>query len=151
MFISSEIPRYTVFYDLLEFLEAGNEASEQLRHNIPRLLTRPGTVAQEMEHAQIVSQRREPTYTIPSPQKMSSARASILEERPKISSRGSKQAKERAKTMRDMYLKSRDGAGIQSIRKQNTMVSSMEENWEQEAEQLFKWSQELSFEKTLDF
>ena len=55
--------------------------------------------------------------------------------------------------MRQMYTRGAteetlDPAGGGRL-KQNTFVS-IEENWEQEAEQLFKWSQELSFEKTMD-
>lgn len=152
----SEIPRYTVFYDLLEYLESSHAGvSEHLRENIPRLLTRPSTVAQEIEQANVVSLMKAPPHTPMSPSKMTSARASLLErEKTRNSSRGSKQARERAASMRQMYTRGATEDTLQTTGgrtggKQNTFVS-IEENWEEEAEQLFKWSQELTFEKTMD-
>ena len=87
-FVYSEIPRYTVFYDLLEFLESGHGKSDHLRDNIPRLLTRPSTVAHEMEQAHIIAQMKAPPQTPISPSKMTTARANLLEkERTRNSSR----------------------------------------------------------------
>ena len=93
-----------------------------------------------------------------SPERLAVAKAKLAENKGKTSSRGSRHAKERAQNMRQLYM-----AGAATGReetqevlnnhhniKQNTMISSLEDNWEQEAEKLYQWTQELTFEKTFD-
>jgi hypothetical protein len=125
------IPRHTVFYDLVDFFMNGGRPSEHLQENIPKLLTRPSTRALEIEQARAISAFKAPPQTPVT----ASHKHLVSDNAPQGSSRGSKRAKNRANSMREMYM-SRSG-------KENTFMDLYEDEWEEEAQRLYQWSQEL--------
>ncbi|XP_038049860.1 putative uncharacterized protein CXorf58 [Patiria miniata] len=161
----SVLPRTTILYDVIDYLNrGGNSPSVRLQAEMPMLTARPVTEEMQREHVRIISELREPlAIPIASPTfKPSSSRASTSGH----TSRRSKQAKQRASRMRKMYMEGKaesrgenpsDDEAVGTVAAAQVMSEDFdddrmldddaeEEEWQREADQLYAWTQDLSYE-----
>ncbi|XP_022095200.1 putative uncharacterized protein CXorf58 [Acanthaster planci] len=162
----SVLPRTTILYDVIDYLNrGGNSPSARLQAEMPALTARPLTEEMQRAHVRIISELREPLQIpIPSPTfKPSSSRGST----PGHTSRRSRQAKQRASKMRKMYMASKaesrgenpsydDAVGTVAAAQvvsggyqddeYGMLDDDVEEEWQKEADQLYAWTQDLSYE-----
>ncbi|XP_033124978.1 putative uncharacterized protein CXorf58 [Anneissia japonica] len=143
------LTRSTILYDIVDYLE-GNQASSRLQNEMKALISRPVTQELQREHIRIISELRTPEPLV-LPKSQNTARVSSGSQ----SSRGSRQARQRASKMRRMYQTTNENEpGLQvDVTKSNDekngddyhLVQSGDE-FEEEADQLFTWTQNLSYE-----
>ncbi|XP_071798955.1 uncharacterized protein CXorf58-like [Asterias amurensis] len=164
------LPRTTILYDVIDYLNrGGNAPSKRLQVELPVLTARPVTQEMQREHVRIISELRTPLQiTIPSPTfKPTSARPSTSGQ----TSRRSRQAKQRASRMKRMYMESKaqsqggnvayDPVGTVAAAQTAPGSGPYEEDdeemdygmdgdegeeWEREADQMYAWTQDLSYE-----
>ncbi|XP_002736551.1 uncharacterized protein CXorf58-like [Saccoglossus kowalevskii] len=153
----SALPRTTILYDIVDYMRCGSP-SDRLRKEMPLLMARPITQEIQLAHIRTISQLRSiPITPAPTPKSGLASRQSI----PGLSARRSRQAKERAYKMRQVYTmpldhKQADGDIENSFRREKTVPANMpgktediqedaeEEDWEKEADKLYTWTQGLS-------
>lgn len=156
-----DLPRRTIFYDVVDYLY-NQRMTPALQEQIPILVQRPVSQEVKVQHIRAVSHIRSPTLPggpLPTPK---SKLSGYMSHPP--SSRRSKQARARAMKMRKMYGLDKDGPRLDS--REPTALSEEPneyfekydiageegedgEEWEQEANKLYEWTQELSFNDEL--
>ncbi|XP_067949647.1 uncharacterized protein CXorf58-like [Watersipora subatra] len=148
------IPRQTIFYDIMDFLHHKN-LTKRLQEEMPLLAKSPVNADIEFRHIETISRMSTPPATQHSPTKVSI---------PLKSGRRSKQAKQRVEQMRKMYglltdtmiiqvtlvailldLHLDSVCKLQAVERQEEV--SDEEGLGEEADKLFQWTQELSFDE----
>lgn len=92
----ADVPRYTIFYDIVQFLYSG-KVSRQLQQQIPSLLVKPVTAEIQMQHFKIISALRcsSQVYNHRVPRKLSFDSCDTK--------RRSKQAIKRVSRMKEVY------------------------------------------------
>lgn len=174
-----DVPRHTIFYDIVEFLYIG-KLSRHLQQQLPNLLLKPVTPEIQLQHLKIISALRcsvQPSY-YRIPQNLLSNFQSTK--------RRSKQAIERVSKMKELYkhekkesLNSKDvcvepqygshvslDLPVDICLENSSSISTLEicplhslsspaENeydmneWDREAYQLYKWTQQLSVDNLI--
>ncbi|XP_041483306.1 putative uncharacterized protein CXorf58 [Lytechinus variegatus] len=159
------LPRTTILYDIIDYLNRGS-ISDRLRPEIPLLTTRPLTQEEQLKHIKLISKLRTPLLSpIPSGSVAPSRGPS-----PGVTSRRSRQARQRASKMRKMYMSPTEDPDMVP---QNTARTERlpgpdndqssptprhldhhgnygdafdgeVEEWEDEADKLYTWTQNLS-------
>ncbi|CAH1245754.1 CXorf58 [Branchiostoma lanceolatum] len=156
------LPRQSIMYDIVEYLYHTGTPSSRLQADLPILMSRPITQEIQLQHIQAISQLRTPP---PAPCTTAQSRT-----RPRPlssggrSQRGSKQAKKRAQQMRKLYQQEGKEVGNVSSPRQHPpeghgeggvpggrgeylgVPGEDQEDWEQEADKLYEWTQELNFD-----
>ncbi|XP_033759403.1 putative uncharacterized protein CXorf58 isoform X1 [Pecten maximus] len=171
-----DLSRRTIFYDIVDFLY-NQRISPRLAGEIPILIQRPLSQEIKIQHIRAISQLRSETVILNAPLPTPKSKMSGLINGPsQQSSRRSRQAKIRAMKMRKMYgmdkapeLYSEFGSRLDS--REPTALSEEPDDyldklgitgedgeeeeeagaeaWEKEAEKLYEWTQELSFNDEL--
>ncbi|XP_078612468.1 uncharacterized protein CXorf58-like isoform X4 [Branchiostoma floridae x Branchiostoma japonicum] len=148
------LPRQSIMYDIVEYLYHTGTPSSRLQEDLPILMSRPITQEIQLQHIQAISQLRTPP---PAPCTTAQSR-----NRPRPlssggrSQRGSKQAKKRAQQMRKLYQQE-GKEGLETVPGSTPlkdmvreeylgMTGEDQEDWEQEADKLYEWTQELNFD-----
>ncbi|KAK1169389.1 putative uncharacterized protein CXorf58 isoform X1 [Acipenser oxyrinchus oxyrinchus] len=143
------LPRTTIMYDIVEYAETGS-LSDRLRGELPGLLVRP--LSQDMLLLQLRAVSKLSSPLVPQSSMASVHRPTLRSSTPQCSSRRSDRARRKAAKMRRLYGLDSDPAkheegqtdidpGVLSSRTQEES-----EQWEEEADRLYIWTQELSLE-----
>ncbi|XP_071950456.1 uncharacterized protein CXorf58-like [Antedon mediterranea] len=142
------LTRSTILYDIVDYIE-GNQASPRLKSEMKALISRPITQDMQREHIRIISELRsvDPLVLVKS---ANTARGTSAGR----SSRGSRQAKQRADKMKRMYQSANENEpGLQfDVTLLNEGVNNSFElpqsgdELEEEADQLYTWTQNLSYD-----
>ncbi|XP_019644979.1 PREDICTED: putative uncharacterized protein CXorf58 [Branchiostoma belcheri] len=148
------LPRQSIMYDIVEYLYHTGTPSSRLQEDLPILMSRPITQEIQLQHIQAISQLRTPP---PAPCTTAQSRT-----RPRPlssggrSQRGSKQAKKRAQQMKKLYQQEGkeglepvpSGTPLDEVGRDQYLGAPGEdqEDWEQEADKLYEWTQELNFD-----
>ncbi|CAF1163438.1 unnamed protein product [Adineta steineri] len=93
-----DIPRYTIFYDIMSYMESGNITSD-LRDKLPILLVQPYSSSVQLQHIELLKQIRL------TPVSRTSRTNSTFTKKTLPSARRSRRAVENASKMRESYLK----------------------------------------------
>ncbi|XP_030837862.1 putative uncharacterized protein CXorf58 [Strongylocentrotus purpuratus] len=165
------LPRTTILYDIIDYLNRGS-MSDRLRPEIRLLTSRPLTQEMQLKHIKLISKLRTPLLTpIPAGSLPPSRGPS-----PGVTSRRSRQAKQRASKMRKMYMSPTEDPDMvpqntarterlpgpgnhqssptprfdhhvnqDAFDDEDAMDGDME-GWEDEADKLYTWTQNLSME-----
>ncbi|XP_064615141.1 uncharacterized protein CXorf58-like [Liolophura sinensis] len=143
-----DVPRHTMFYDIVDYLYS-HRISDRLRAEVPLLMVRPINQGIQRQHIKIVSQFRPlPTvYTAPVSTHIGSHPIQYTG-----TERRSRQARLRAKKMRKAFGISERGdpeyGGDEGLEGMGVVgaLEGGDDDWEDEANKLYEWTQELSFE-----
>ncbi|ELT96341.1 hypothetical protein CAPTEDRAFT_219983 [Capitella teleta] len=133
------LPRHTIFYDIIDYLY-NQKMSSLLQAELPTLLANPLSRDVQLRHIQIITKARPvaPVETKAPP------KSNYVLPTTQQSGRRSKQAKARAVRMRQAYDQ---GSEVTSQRRSRRALMRSEE--EEEADRLYEWTQELSFDELL--
>ncbi|CAH1781799.1 unnamed protein product [Owenia fusiformis] len=145
------IPRYTIFHDVIDYLY-NQKLSPSLAEELPTLLSRPITQEIQLRQIKLISRIRTPPLAPCSTPKgkFSSPQSSTA--------RRSKQARIRALKMKRMYgleateqkpsdiSENRETKLTFDLPNEDDDLDKMDEHWEIEADKLYEWTQDLSFE-----
>ncbi|XP_005092727.1 putative uncharacterized protein CXorf58 [Aplysia californica] len=159
------LPRHTIFFDVVDFAY-NNRLTPRLKEEIPILLSRPVTQEVQVRHIKAISKMRTPVYPFgpfPTPSK---SKLSGAVSHSQMSSRRSKQAKQRALKMRKVYSRelgdeekgefmseagdmedyfAKLGGDETEMFEEEEVGEMGDEDWDKEANKLYEWTQELSF------
>ncbi|XP_071477892.1 uncharacterized protein CXorf58-like [Diadema antillarum] len=112
------LPRTTILYDIIDYLSRGSP-SDRLRPEIPVLTARPITQEMQLKHIKLISKLRTPFLPSIPPGTLTSSRATPTSS-PGVTSRRSRQARQRASRMRKLYMSPTDES---MLAPQNTVIS----------------------------
>ncbi|XP_053312871.1 uncharacterized protein CXorf58 homolog [Spea bombifrons] len=147
------VPRTTIMYDIVDYAESGT-LSDRLKQEMKLLLQVPNTEDIQRRQLSAITQVRSPA---PPP---SSAVSAFLSSphAPRHSSRRSQKARLKVAKMRRIYgLEKEDHTSnstevntsqVYNLNEKLDQVAFSDEDWEEEAEKLYTWSQGLSVDET---
>ncbi|KAM3932867.1 uncharacterized protein CXorf58 homolog [Leptodactylus fuscus] len=149
------VPRTTLMYDIVDYAESGT-LSSRLREEMNFLLQLPHTEDVQCQQLSAVSQVRSP---VPPPSSaISSYLSSLYSATPRHSSRRSQKARLKVAKMKRLYNPGKAEQDQDDIRVVNRKLFSGQEqsnqamisddDWDEEAERLYAWSQNLSLEES---
>uniref|UniRef100_A0A8C5WLB2 Uncharacterized protein n=1 Tax=Leptobrachium leishanense TaxID=445787 RepID=A0A8C5WLB2_9ANUR len=150
------MPRTTIIYDIVDFAESGT-LSDRLKQEMTLLLQVPHNEEVQRRQLRAMTQIRSPVP--PPPSAISTHWSSLQTEALSHSSRRSHRARSKVAKLRRIYGLERqpedstyDTTGISSkqiYRKENLdQAVFSDEDWDEEAQKLYEWSQGLSTEDT---
>lgn len=158
-----DLSRRTIFYDIVDYLY-NQRMSPRLELELPILVQRPVSQEIKLQHIRAISTLRtaESVPQVP----MHTPKSKLSQSYSQPSSRRSKQARLRALKLRKMYGLDREGSNLKLDSREPTAVSEEPDDyfdkygitgeegddgdeWEQEANKLYEWTQELSFNDDL--
>ncbi|XP_078513912.1 uncharacterized protein CXorf58 homolog [Lissotriton helveticus] len=158
------LSRTTIMYDIVDYAQSG-KLSKRLQEELTFLLLKPQNEEAQYKQLAAVTRVRSP---MPPPTSLASTSRSTLQSASsRLSARRSQHALQKVAKMRRVYgqvkekegqnsetmhqanqsnLIDIDGSGTSPEQEMNTHDILSDEDWEEEAEKLYAWTQELTFE-----
>ncbi|XP_040194195.1 putative uncharacterized protein CXorf58 homolog isoform X3 [Rana temporaria] len=149
------MPRTTIMYDIVNYAESGT-ISDRLKDEIKLLLQIPRTEDIQQRQISAITQYRSPAP--PPSSAISAYLSSHYSVAPRNTSRRSHKARLKVQKMKRVYGLGNEGQDLTDtgdvtqrrfLGKQNTLNQAVfsDDDWEEEAEKLYAWSQGLSLEE----
>ncbi|XP_018426288.1 PREDICTED: putative uncharacterized protein CXorf58 homolog [Nanorana parkeri] len=147
------MPRTTIMYDIVNYAESGT-LSDRLKDEIKLLLQIPGNEVIQQTQLSAVAQYRSPAP--PPSSAISTCLSSHYSVAPRNTSRRSHRARLKVQKMKRLYGLEKEGQDLTDTDQRqfpdgkntfNQVVFS-DDDWEEEAEKLYAWSQGLSLEES---
>ncbi|KAG9485738.1 hypothetical protein GDO78_008693 [Eleutherodactylus coqui] len=150
------MPRTTLMYDIVDYAESGT-LSSRLKEEMKLLLQMPHSVAVQRRQLSAVTQLRSPQP--PPSSAISTYLSSIYSAAPRNSSRRSQKARLKVAKMKRIYGPGKEEQEQYDTRVVNQQLFSgqqeqanhvmfSDDDWDEEAEKLYAWSQNLSLEES---
>ncbi|KAH9508739.1 putative protein CXorf58 [Bulinus truncatus] len=155
------LPRHTIFFDVVDFAY-NNHLSPTLKEEMQILTARPVSQMMLVKQLKTIAKIRSHENKA-STQYFKSSRSTIFRDLTQTSGRQTKQAREKAKKMRQLYSQqyNKEMDGVPSDAQdddylqygedvENKLLAEVsDEEWDEEAHQLYQWTQGLSFSEDL--
>uniref|UniRef100_A0A2C9KG98 Uncharacterized protein n=1 Tax=Biomphalaria glabrata TaxID=6526 RepID=A0A2C9KG98_BIOGL len=152
------LPRQTIFFDVVDFAY-NNHLSATLKKEMQLLTARPVSQMMLVKQFKAISRIRSQQANPPAHYFKSSKSVSMLRDNSQVSGRQTKQAREKVMKMRQLYSQqyTKDPDDLTSDIQDDDylhygqemdnelLAEASDEEWDQEAHQLYQWTQGLSF------
>ena len=137
------LPRHTPLHNLVDLLDVSRHAGNVSLHQLSsctRLLTQ-----QPRPHPRAISVPHDRDFS-PQPPSSESQRSQVRNPTSDSTQRRSRQAKKRAELMRKTYSRTQSREGEEQDNREGEGQEREVEAWQEEAEDLYQWTQNLSFD-----